>query len=228
MRRLRSILDFALAALSLWAAWYHTPAGALLRVVSAHVFGLRTAARPLLGYYVAGTQGAQLPESIVPRPTLSPRAALGAGAAAVLGHLAPAERERILARANARSATPDELSSAIGRLATRHGSREAGVLALFCGSDAAQFAVGRAAKGASLEDLARELPPSYERSISLAGETVKVIPPEGVVVGAAVAATVGVPVAAGVTVAVEPEAVGVRVGVAVKVGVQVGPGVSDE
>ncbi|MFL5413081.1 MAG: M23 family metallopeptidase [Myxococcales bacterium] len=170
MRPLRSILDVVLAGLSLWAAWYHTPAGALLRVVSARVFGMRSESRPLLAYYSAGTLGAQAPESIVPRPPLAPAAALGAGAAGVLGRLAPAERERILARAHARSTNPEELSKAIGGLSTRHGSREAGVLAFFCGGEAAQFAVGRAGRGASLEDLARELPPSYERSISLAGE----------------------------------------------------------
>ena len=83
----------------------------------------------------------------------------------MLGRLVPAERERILARAHARSTNPEELSNAIARLSARHGSREAGVLALFCGAEAAQFAVGRAGSGASLEDLARELPPSYERSI---------------------------------------------------------------
>lgn len=171
MRRLRSIVDVALAILSLWAAWYHTPAGALLRIVTAHVFGTRSSTRPLLAYYSAGSQGAQPPELIVPRPPLAPGAALGAGAAAVLAHLAPAERERILARGHARSAGMEDLSAALARLSARHGSREAGVLALFCGDEAAQFAVGRAGKGAPLEDLARELPPSFERSISLAGET---------------------------------------------------------
>jgi hypothetical protein len=171
MRRLRSLLDLALAGLSLWAAWYHTPAGALMRFASAQVFGTRTTARPLLAYYSAGTQGAQPPEVIVPRPPLAPGAALGAGASAAMSRLAPAERERILARAHVRSATPGELSDAIVRLSSRHGSREAGVLAFFCGGEAAEFAVGRAGKGARLEELARELPPSYERSISLAGET---------------------------------------------------------
>src|SRR3954464_7803510 len=171
MRPLRSILDVVLAGLSLWAAWYHTPAGALLRVVSARVFGMRSESRPLLAYYSAGTLGAQAPESIVPRPPLAPAAALGAGAAGGLGRLAPAERERILARAHARSTNPEELSKAIGGLSTRHGSREAGVLAFFCGGEAAQSGAGGGGRSASLEDLSRELPPSYEHSISLAGET---------------------------------------------------------
>src|SRR5438105_643968 len=155
--RIRSLLDLALAALALWAAWYHTPAGALLRVVSARVFTTRTTARPLLAYYPAGTQGAQPPEVIVPRPPLAPAAALGAGASAAMSRLAPAERERILARVHVRATTPEELSDAIARLSSRHGSREAGVLALFCGDEAAQFAAGRAGKSAGLEDLAREL-----------------------------------------------------------------------
>ena len=171
MRRLRSLLDLALAGLSLWAAWYHTPAGALVRVASARILGTRTTARPLLAYYSAGAQGAQTPEVIVPRPPLAPAAALGAGASAAISRLAPSERERLLARARLRSGTPEELSDAIARLSTQNGSREAGVLAFFCGGEAARFAVGRAGRAARLEDLARELPPSYERFISLAGET---------------------------------------------------------
>ena len=171
MRRVRSLLDLALAGLALWAAWYHTPAGALVRVVSAHVFGTRTTARPLLAYYSAGTQGAQPPEVIVPRPPLAPAAALGAGASAAMSRLAPAERERILARNHLRSAAPEGLSDVVAHLSSVHGSREGGVLAFFCGGEAARFAVERAGRGARLEDLARELPPSYERSISLAGET---------------------------------------------------------
>ena len=171
MRRVRSLLDLALAGLALWAAWYHTPAGALVRVVSAHVFGTRTTARPLLAYYSAGTEGAQAPEVIVPRPPLAPAAALGAGASAAMSRLAPAERERILARNHLRSAAPEGLSDVVAHLSSVHGSREGGVLAFFCGGEAARFAVERAGRGARLEDLARELPPSYERSISLAGET---------------------------------------------------------
>jgi murein DD-endopeptidase MepM/ murein hydrolase activator NlpD len=172
MRATRSLLDLALAALSLWAAFYHTPAGALVRVASAHVFGTATTARPLLAYYSAGAEGAQIAsEAIVPRAPLAPGAALGAGAAAVVAHLAPAERTAVLARAHLRSGTPEELADAIARLSARHGSREAGVLALFCGADAAEFAVGRAGKDKGIEDLARELPASYERRVSLAGET---------------------------------------------------------
>ena len=171
MRRARSLLDLVLAGLALWAAWYHTPAGALVRVVTARVFGTRSTARPLLAYYSAGTQGAQAPEVIVPRPPLAPAAALGAGASAALSRVAPAERERILARAHLRTSAPEDLSDAIARLSSQNGSREAGLLAFFCGAEAARFAVERAGRGARLEDLARELPPSYERSISLAGET---------------------------------------------------------
>ncbi|TMB27882.1 MAG: M23 family peptidase, partial [Deltaproteobacteria bacterium] len=158
MRRVRSLLDLALAGLALWAAWYHTPAGALVRVVSARVFGTRTTARPLLAYYSAGTEGAQAPEVIVPRPPLAPAAALGAGASAAMSRLAPAERERILARNHLRSAAPEGLSDVVAHLSSVHGSREGGVLAFFCGGEAARFAVERAGRGARLEDLARELP----------------------------------------------------------------------
>jgi murein DD-endopeptidase MepM/ murein hydrolase activator NlpD len=171
LRRLRSLLDLALAALCLWAAWYHTPAGALVRGAGARLFGIRTSARPLLAYYSAGTQGAQPPEIIVPRPPLSPSAALGAGASAALAHLPVAERERILAGAHVHSASPSGLTERMARLANGHGSRAAGVLAFFCGDEAAQFATARAGAGAPPEELARELPPTYERCIALTGET---------------------------------------------------------
>src|SRR4051812_41790727 len=126
MRPLRSILDVVLAGLSLWAAWYHTPAGALLRVVSARVFGMRSESRPLLAYYSAGTLGAQAPESIVPRPPLAQAAALGAGAAGVLARLAPAGRGRILARAHPPPANPGGVSEGLGRPSPQNGTRRGG------------------------------------------------------------------------------------------------------
>ena len=55
--------------------------------------------------------------------------------------------------------------------AARRGSREAAVLALFCGDDAASFAAQRARAGASLEQLARELPPRYADRVALAATT---------------------------------------------------------
>ena len=43
MTRRLSLVELLASALCLWAAWYHTPAGALLRSAGARVFGVRTA-----------------------------------------------------------------------------------------------------------------------------------------------------------------------------------------
>ncbi len=51
------LLELLLSALCLWAAWYHTPAGALVRSAGAWLFRTRSTARPLLAYYGAGTWG---------------------------------------------------------------------------------------------------------------------------------------------------------------------------
>jgi murein DD-endopeptidase len=175
MRRLRSLLDLALAGLCLWAAYHHTPAGALLRFAGARILGTRTDARPLLAYYSAGTEGSRaLPEFLPLRAPLAPGGALGAGAAAVIAHLAPGERAQILAREQLRTGSAEELSDALLRLSARYGSRQAGVLALFCGGEAARFARERAhaaSAGMELDDLARELPPSYQGQVALAAQT---------------------------------------------------------
>jgi hypothetical protein len=170
MRRFRSLGDLALCALCLWAAWYHTPAGALLRIAAARLSGTRSTARPLLAYYSAGTQGARAPlEILAPPVPLSPGAALGYGVAAVVAHLDPRERQEVLARAGARDATADGLGTAVALLAAQTGSREAAVLSLFCGIEAARFAQARARVG-DLVDLARELPPRYEDGIARAAQ----------------------------------------------------------
>ena len=172
MRRARSLADLALAALCLWAAWYHTPPGALLRSAIARLWGTRSAAPALLSYYGAGARMPQpVPEAPLPRVLLSPGAALGLGAQAVLEKLSPAERAQLLARAGLRSGSADILGDWIARESERHGSREVAVLALFCGEEPARFARERARAertGGSLEDLARELPPRYADEVALA------------------------------------------------------------
>jgi murein DD-endopeptidase len=170
MRRLRSLGDLVLAALCLWAAWYHTPAGAVLRIAGAHLAGTRTSTRPLLAYYSAGTQGARgAPEILAPAVPLSPAAALGYGAAGVVARLDEAERAAVLARSGSRDAKPESLGPALTLLAERTGSRESAVLAMFCGLDAARFAHTRARDG-DLADLARQLPPRYEDGVARAAQ----------------------------------------------------------
>ena len=171
MRRARSLLDFALAALCLWAAWYHTPPGALLRSAAAHVLNARTSARPLLSYYGAGALAPdRLPQAPAPRAPLAPGAALGLGAWAVLEDLPAAERTQLVARAGLRAPTPDALAAHLSDESAQLGSREAAVLALFCGPEAARYARDRDRGDADLEDLARQLPPRYEGQVALAAQ----------------------------------------------------------
>ncbi|HKC60701.1 MAG TPA: M23 family metallopeptidase [Myxococcales bacterium] len=165
MRRARSLADVLLAALCLWAAWYHTPPGALLRTAVARLSGSRGATPALLSYYGAGAL--QLAEPLPPRAALSPGAALGLGAQSALERISPPDRAQVLARAGLKSSSADALGDWIGREAERQGSREAAVLALFCGEEAARFARERAS-GSGLEELARQLPPRYADRIALA------------------------------------------------------------
>ena len=167
MRRARSLADVVLAALCLWAAWYHTPPGALLRAAVARLTGTRDPTPALLSYYGAGARPFQLAEPLPPRAALSPGAALGLGAQSALERLSPAERAEVLSGAGLRSGSADALGDWIGREADTQGSREAAVLSLFCGEEAARFARQRAS-GPGLEELARQLPPRYEDRVALA------------------------------------------------------------
>ncbi len=141
MRRARSFADLLLAALCLWAAWYHTPPGALLRGAFARLAGGRSVTPGLLSYYGAGARAYQLAEPLPPRAALSPGAALGLGAQSALERTSPADRAQVLARAGLRSGSADALGDWIGREAQRQGSREAAVLSLFCGEEAARAIV---------------------------------------------------------------------------------------
>jgi murein DD-endopeptidase MepM/ murein hydrolase activator NlpD len=169
-RSVRSLSDFALAALCLWAAWYHTPPGALLRSGIAFVFHTRSPARPVLSYYGSGAQAAPLRRDIpIPRVPLDPGAALGLGAWSALQEASSGERGRILASAGV-DATPDSIAA---HLAHSRLPREAAVLEFFCGAEPARFALERArAEGetADLEDLARQLPPRYADRVSMAAQ----------------------------------------------------------
>ena len=48
---LRRLADFVAALLCIWAGLGHTPAGALLRTITAKITGTHTAARPLFAYF---------------------------------------------------------------------------------------------------------------------------------------------------------------------------------
>jgi murein DD-endopeptidase len=167
MRRARSFADPMLAALCLWAAWYHTPPGALLRAAVGALVGSRTAAPPLLSYYGAGARPLDLLEAPQPHAPLAPGAALALGAQAAVDRLPAAERAQVLSRAGLRASSSDALGSWIERETRTQGSLDAALLALFCGDEAARFA-RQHARGRSLEDLARQLPPRYADGVALA------------------------------------------------------------
>ncbi len=157
MRRLAPI-ELLLAALCLWAGWYHTPAGALVRTAGAWIFRTHSTARPLLAYYGAGVyQPHAAPPPLLTAP-VPPAQALGYGAWATAEHLG----------------TPAALSARIKALAARlDGVDEAAMLALFCGEEPARYALTRAQDedgSPRLEDLARALPPRSADCIAQASQ----------------------------------------------------------
>jgi murein DD-endopeptidase MepM/ murein hydrolase activator NlpD len=163
MKRLAPV-ELLACLLCLWGAWYHTPAGALVRIASAHLFGFRTSARPLLAYYGAGVYGGRLaPAPPLPAP-VPPAQALGYGAWAAAAQLDEGERAQLGA------ASPAQLAARLGALSKSLGSEEAAVLALFCGEEPARYARDKEGSGASLEELARQLPPRYADRIGLASQ----------------------------------------------------------
>ncbi len=144
------LLELFLCALCLWAGFFHTPAGALVRTAGAWFFRTRSTARPLLAYYGAGTLVPPKPPPLLPGP-VPPAQALAYGAAAVLDGSAA------------------EVAPRLHALAGRLGSDDAALLALFCGEDAARYAL-REARSASLDDLARALPPRAEPCVGRTGQ----------------------------------------------------------
>ena len=136
------LVELLLCALCLWAAWYHTPAGALVRTAGAWIFRTHTSARPLLAYYGAGTL-VPPPEHALPLPgPVPPAQALAYGAFAVRGDLG----------------APPAIASRLKSLGQSLGSEDAAALALFCGEETARYAIDHG--GPRLIDLARALPPS--------------------------------------------------------------------
>jgi murein DD-endopeptidase MepM/ murein hydrolase activator NlpD len=150
MRNRLPLVELFLCAVCLWAGWYHTPAGALVRTAGAWLLGTRSTARPLLAYFGAGTL---VPPRTPPPLTgpVPPAQALAFGAAAVL------------------EASPVEVAPRLRAAAQRLGSDDAALLAVFCGEDAARYAVDQA-RSPSLDDLARALPPRSEGCIGRAAQ----------------------------------------------------------
>lgn len=179
----RGLLDALGAALCLWAALWHTPAGALLRDLGARVFSQKVKTRPLLAYYTGGVYDAQdvvEPAPLAPVPdaevlvTVPPGRALGRGVFASAASLTGDARTPVdaLARRYGLSlSSPDDAALLVERARAELGSEEAAVLAVFAGYDVASYAARRASaegREVSLEVLAARLPPSSTRAVSSA------------------------------------------------------------
>lgn len=172
--RLVILLELCATLLCLWAGFYRTPAGALVRMTLARLFGMHSSARPLLAYYSAGVYGGVMPVPTPLRGPVPPGEALGYGAHAVLAQLPPREQAQIAHRAaltTGQLADPAALSLWLATTA-KGSSDSAAVLALFCGEEATRFArEASAARAPNLEQLALELPPRYSSEIALASQT---------------------------------------------------------
>jgi murein DD-endopeptidase len=187
LRRSRGMLDFFLALLCLWAAWYHTPVGALVRGIGARITGVHTSAGPLLSYFTGGAyepppalaeHPPPLPSGLAASQPLSPVDALGYGTYAVLAQLSAEERKPAEALATRYAIPASELfdshsgpraTARLLRAAERDlGSDEIAVTALFVGEEPARYARDRlraARDPLELANAARELPPGFDAAV---------------------------------------------------------------
>jgi murein DD-endopeptidase MepM/ murein hydrolase activator NlpD len=146
--------ELVLSAICLWAAFWHTPAGAAVRIGGAWFFKVHSTARPLLAYYGAGA----LPEAPPPPPL------------PIVGPVPPAQALAYGAWSVLREGTPAQTAAKLRGLSDSLGSDEAAVLALFVGEEKARYAVKRAGEDATLEELAEELPPNDAPQVARAAQ----------------------------------------------------------
>ena len=186
-RPARGLLDFSLAVLCLWSAWYHTPAGALLRHGTAWALGHPDTAPSLLAYYqglpdVGASAPLLVPELPPPHP-LAEGGALAYGTHLALKGLAPAARAPAFALARELGLSPESLlDDTQGPLAAQHlyaalaedfPQEDLRLAALFAGRVPTRYALERLrAEGGSpsLERLARQLPPGFEAATGAAAQ----------------------------------------------------------
>ncbi|XXF76384.1 M23 family metallopeptidase [Myxococcaceae bacterium GXIMD 01537] len=187
LRRARGLLDFLMAALCLWAAYHHTPAGALVRRGAAWAFGVRSTARPLLAYYdgVTGSSVAvaALTPMAPPERPLSDAEALAQGTYLALKGLDPRAQKATLALADElgveraalldASQGPRAARKLLEGLEDAFPDEDSRLTALFAGREPARYARSRvvATGGAlTLERLAKQLPPGFEDATAAAGQ----------------------------------------------------------
>ncbi len=176
------LAPFLACALCLWAAAYHTPVGAGLRMITAKMTGTHSSARPLLAYYSGGVwevpRNALNIESTpeVPDPqalaAVPPGPALGRGVYVAYSRISPERRRPAVLLASRYGITqkeletpatgPDAATRLVDKAKLELGGEDAAVLAVFAGYDTAHFAAERTtAEGypLTLERLAMRLPP---------------------------------------------------------------------
>lgn len=189
VRSTRGLFEFSLALLCLWAAYWHTPVGGLLRGGVGWILGVRSAGRPLLAYYSGGgdAQSGRGPSgAILPVPptgaTITPALAVGYAVHASVkqlpaAHRAPAKELAKLHGISAHSLVdarvgPSSCADLITRAAMSLSSQEAAVLGVFTGPEPARYVLERArAEGIAeprLDHMARHLPPGFEDSLAAA------------------------------------------------------------
>ena len=178
-RNTRGLLDFLMAALCLWAAYHHTPAGALVRRAGAWAFNSRSTARPLLAYYDGVSSSGVTTSALIPKAPpvqpLSESGALAYGTHLALKGLQPKARNPPLALATefgiSSEALLDEAQGPVATgklleaLAGEFPNEEARLTAVFAGRIPARYALDRvSAEGGTptLERIARQLPPGFE------------------------------------------------------------------
>lgn len=178
-RNARGLLDFLMASLCLWAAYHHTPAGALVRRGAAWAFHTRSTARPLLAYYDGVSSSGVTTSALVPEaPLLRPVSEVGPlayGTHLALKGLQPKAQKNALALATelgvpSESLLDDAQGPAAARklleaLAGDFPNEEARLTAVFAGRIPARYALDRvSAEGGvpTLERLSHQLPPGFE------------------------------------------------------------------
>ncbi|WP_224365109.1 M23 family metallopeptidase [Hyalangium versicolor] len=178
-RNARGLLDFLMASLCLWAAYHHTPAGALIRRGAAWAFHSRSTARPLLAYYDGVSSSGVTTSALVPvaplvRP-LSEAGSLAYGTHLALKGLQPKAQQPVLALAaelGVPSAAlldgtqgPEAARKLLDALSGDFPNEEARLTAVFAGRIPARYALERvSAEGGTptLERLSQQLPPGFE------------------------------------------------------------------
>jgi len=185
-RAQRGTFDFLAAALCVWAAAYHTPAGALVRSLVARVTRSADNTRPLLAYYSGGvydSHDVQVPpvglDAISPVvDNVPPGSALGRGVYATVLRLGPGASTTAQALAQRFNlpgvSTPDDAAALLARLKSDLSTDDAAVLSVFTGYDIALYATQRArAEGRplTLESLMLQLPPSSAAALRAASSS---------------------------------------------------------